>query len=126
MEDVSRLPALAQMSSTESSGRPPAPNLHGPAGTSRHAVRILVAVARPTIVIVEDEEPIATAVAARLRSEGFDAVVAGDGPTGVELVERLLLDLVVLELMLPGMEGFEVCWCIQSHLTVPVIIFMYR
>ena len=82
--------------------------------------------ARPTIVIVEDEEPIATAVAARLRSEGFDAVVAGDGPTGVELVERLLPDLVVLDLMLPGMDGLEVCRRIQRHRPVPVLMLTAR
>lgn len=81
---------------------------------------------RPTVVIVEDEEPIAAAVAARLRSEGFDAFVAADGPAGVELVERTRPDLVVLDLMLPGMDGLEVCRRIQRDRPVPVLMLTAR
>ena len=74
------------------------------------------------MVIVEDEEPIAAAVAARLRSEGFDTEVAVDGPTGVALVGRVCPDLVVLDLMLPGMDGLEVCRRIQRDRPVPVLM----
>jgi len=83
-------------------------------------------VARPTVVIVEDEEPIAAAVAARLRSEGFDTEVAADGPSGVELVERIRPDLVVLDLMLPGIDGLEVCRRIQRDRPVPVLMLTAR
>ena len=81
---------------------------------------------RPTVVVVEDEESIAAAVAARLRSEGFDAEIAADGPSGVELVERLSPDLVVLDLMLPGMDGLEVCRRIQRDRPVPVLMLTAR
>ena len=60
------------------------------------------------VVVIEDEEPIAAAVAARLRSEGFEVEVAADGPSGVALVERTHPDLVVLDLMLPGLDGWKV------------------
>jgi DNA-binding response OmpR family regulator len=82
--------------------------------------------ARPTVVIVEDEEPIAAAVAARLRSEGFDAEIATDGPGGVELVDRIAPDLVILDLMLPGMDGLEVCRRIQRDRPVPVLMLTAR
>ncbi len=49
------------------------------------------------ICVIEDEEVIAGAVAARLRAEGFDVEVAGDGPAGVALCERVRPDLVVLD-----------------------------
>lgn len=77
-------------------------------------------------MIVEDEESIAAAVAARLRSEGFDTEVAGDGPSGVALVERVSPDLVVLDLMLPGMDGLEVCRRIQRDRPVPVLMLTAR
>ncbi|MGH8974156.1 MAG: response regulator [Acidimicrobiia bacterium] len=79
-----------------------------------------------TVAIIEDEEPIAAAVAARLRSEGFSVEVAGDGPSGVELVERLRPDLVILDLMLPGFDGLEVCRRIQRNRPVPVLMLTAR
>ena len=75
-----------------------------------------------TIAVIEDEAPIADAIAARLRSEGFDVEIAGDGPSGVELVERVRPDLVVLDLMLPGFDGLEVCRRIQRDRPVPVLM----
>lgn len=79
-----------------------------------------------TVVVIEDEAAIADAVAARLRSEGFTVEVAGDGPSGVELVERVAPDLVVLDLMLPGFDGLEVCRRIQKDRPVPVLMLTAR
>ena len=79
-----------------------------------------------TIAVIEDEEAIASAVAARLRSAGFIVEVAVDGPSGVELVERLRPDLVVLDLMLPGFDGLEVCRRIQRDRRVPVLMLTAR
>ena len=79
-----------------------------------------------TIVVIEDESPIADAVAARLRSEGFQVEVAGDGPSGVDLCQRTQPDLVVLDLMLPGFDGFEVCRRIQQDRPTPVLMLTAR
>jgi DNA-binding response OmpR family regulator len=79
-----------------------------------------------TVVVIEDEAPIADAVAARLRSEGFTVETAADGPAGVELVERTRPDLVVLDLMLPGFDGLEVCRRIQKDRPVPVLMLTAR
>ena len=87
---------------------------------------MLTAMPPRTIVVIEDERPIADAVAARLRSEGFVVEVAHDGPSGVELCERVRPDLVVLDLMLPGFDGFEVCRRIQEERHTPVLMLTAR
>ncbi len=79
-----------------------------------------------TIVVVEDEAPIADAVAARLRSEGHRVEIACDGPSGVALIERIHPDLVVLDVMLPGFDGLEVCRMIQRDRWVPVLMLTAR
>jgi DNA-binding response OmpR family regulator len=78
------------------------------------------------IAVIEDEQTIAAAVAARLRTEGFDVEVAHDGPAGVDLVRRFSPDLVVLDLMLPGLDGIEVCRAIQRERSVPVVMLTAR
>ena len=79
-----------------------------------------------TILVVDDEEAIAEAVRARLESEGFQVVVAGDGPEAIGLCEQVHPDLVVLDLMLPGMDGLEVCRQIQRDRWVPVLMLTAR
>ena len=78
------------------------------------------------IAVIEDEATIAASVAARLRAEGFEVDVAGDGPEGVELCRRVRPDLVVLDLMLPGLDGLEVCRRIQRDRDVPVLMLTAR
>ncbi len=78
------------------------------------------------IAVIEDELAIADSVAARLRAEGFDVDVAGDGVSGVELCRRFQPDLVVLDLMLPGLDGLEVCRQIQRDRHVPVLMLTAR
>ena len=78
------------------------------------------------MVVVEDEAAIADAVAARLRSEGHDVEVAGDGPSAVALVDRVRPDLVVLDVLLPGFDGLEVCRRIQRDRPVPVLMLTAR
>jgi DNA-binding response OmpR family regulator len=80
----------------------------------------------PLICVIEDEEVIANAVAARLRAEGFIVEVAHDGLVGVALCERVRPDLVVLDLMLPGLDGLEVCRRVQRDRAVPVLMLTAR
>src|SRR5256885_1643398 len=79
-----------------------------------------------TILVVEDEASIAEAVATRLRSEGFSVAIAADGPAGVEQCRELHPDLVVLDLMLPGLDGLDVCREIQRERPVPVLMLTAR
>lgn len=76
--------------------------------------------------MVEDEALIADAVAARLRSEGHEVQLAADGPSGVTQAKRWDPDLVILDLMLPGIDGLEVCRQIQRDRHVPVMMLTAR
>ncbi len=78
------------------------------------------------IAVVEDDETIAGAIADRLLAEGFRVEVARTGPAAVELCASLQPDLVVLDLMLPGLDGLEVCRRIQAERDVPVLMVTAR
>ncbi|GAA1786186.1 response regulator transcription factor [Luedemannella flava] len=78
------------------------------------------------ILVVEDERTIADAVAARLRAEGFAVELAHDGPSAVARAEAVQPDLVVLDIMLPGFDGLEVCRRIQATRPVPVLMLTAR
>ena len=75
-----------------------------------------------TVLVVDDEEAIAEAVRARLESEGYRVFVADDGPQAIELHAEHHPDLVVLDLMLPGIDGLEVCKQIQRDGWTPVLM----
>ena len=76
--------------------------------------------------MVEDEATIAASVAARLRSEGFDVEIARDGVAALDLCRSYRPDLVVLDLMLPGLDGLEVCRLIQRDRQIPVLMLTAR
>jgi DNA-binding response OmpR family regulator len=78
------------------------------------------------IVVIEDEPTIAASVGARLEAEGFDVAIAGDGRLGVDLCRSLRPDLVILDLMLPGLDGLEVCRQIHRDRHVPVLMLTAR
>ena len=78
------------------------------------------------ILVVDDEAAIAEAVRARLASEGYDVTVAADGPQAIDAAARVRPDLVVLDHMLPGMDGLEVCAAIQRERWVPVLMLTAR
>jgi DNA-binding response OmpR family regulator len=81
-----------------------------------------VRVSEQTILVVDDEEAIAEAVRARLESEGYRVVVANDGQQAIASHDEHRPDLVVLDLMLPGMDGLEVCRQIQKDGWTPVLM----
>lgn len=79
-----------------------------------------------TILIVEDEESLADPLAFLLRKEGFDSIVAHDGKTALAEFERHDVDIVLLDLMLPGMSGTDVCKQLRATSSVPVIMVTAR
>jgi DNA-binding response OmpR family regulator len=78
------------------------------------------------ILVVEDERVINQAITDRLRAEGFEVVQAWDGPGAVEVFGSEEPDLVVLDVMLPGYDGHEVCRRIQAERPVPVLMVTAR
>ena len=75
-----------------------------------------------TVLVVEDEVDIATAIVERLQKSGYVAEAVHDGPTGVQRCREWKPDLVILDLLLPGMSGHEVCRKIQRDRRVPVLM----
>lgn len=78
------------------------------------------------ILVVDDEPTILSAVATRLRAEAFEVETAVDGPSAVQTALAMSPDLVVLDVMLPGFDGLEVCRRIQAQLPVPVLMLTAR
>ncbi|HEY5853418.1 MAG TPA: response regulator transcription factor [Aldersonia sp.] len=78
------------------------------------------------ILVVDDEPTILESVAARLQAEGFEVAVGRDGPEAVDLAGQQRPDLVVLDVMLPGFDGLEVCRRIQADRPVPVLMLTAR
>ena len=74
------------------------------------------------ILIVEDEESYWEPLAYMLKKEGYEAVVAATGPEGIDAFERGGADLVLLDVMLPGMSGVDVCRELRSRSGVPIIM----
>ncbi len=79
-----------------------------------------------TVLVVEDEPVINQAVTDRLRAEGFVVVSAVDGPGAVAAFEEHAPDAVLLDVMLPGFDGLEVCRRIQAIRPVPVLMLTAR
>ena len=74
------------------------------------------------VLIVEDEPDLADPLAYLLRREGFDVEIAEDGPAALRLFRTVNPDIILLDLMLPGMPGTEVCRQIRASSSVPIIM----
>ncbi len=78
------------------------------------------------VVIVDDDEHIRELASLYLRKEGFDVTCACDGTSALEKIQQANASLVVLDLMLPGMSGFDVCKQIRLTSNVPIIMLTAR
>jgi DNA-binding response OmpR family regulator len=75
-----------------------------------------------TLLFIEDDEAIRTALKLVLEDEGYEVAVAGDGETGIKMFGQIDPDLVLLDLRLPDISGFEVCRAIRRTSITPVIM----
>jgi DNA-binding response OmpR family regulator len=80
----------------------------------------------PTVLVVDDEPTIREVVVSYLEREGYDTLEAGDGREAQQLLQNHTPHLVVLDLMLPGMDGLELCRWIRSNSDLPVIMLTAR
>jgi two-component system, OmpR family, response regulator RegX3 len=78
------------------------------------------------ILVVDDEPAIADAVSHRLREEGFDVDAVGDGETAIAAAQERAYDLMILDLLLPGLPGFEVCRLVRERSDLPIIMLTAR
>jgi len=81
---------------------------------------------KSTVLVVDDEPRILRFVRAELEAAGFEVLTASDGSSALELVESHSPDLVVLDVIMPGMDGFEVLRRLRSRRAVPVILLTAR
>ncbi len=78
------------------------------------------------LLIVDDEPVIVESLAYSLRRENYEVSIAENGPDALELFDKTHPDLVVLDLMLPGMDGLEVCRRLRARSAVPIIMLTAR
>lgn len=78
------------------------------------------------VLVIEDEESFSDALSYMLRREGYEVAVADTGPQALMMFDRSGADIVLLDLMLPGLSGTEVCRELRSRSNVPIIIVTAR
>jgi len=78
------------------------------------------------VLVVDDEESLTTTIAYNLRREGYEVEAVTDGEQALEVAKATQPDLIVLDLMLPGMDGFEVCRQIRRTSAIPILMLTAR
>ena len=79
-----------------------------------------------TILVVEDEPSLQETLAYNLKREGYNVEAVSNGLIALESARRLKPDLIVLDLMLPGIDGFEVCRILRKEMTTPILMLTAR
>jgi len=74
------------------------------------------------VLVVEDDTNLLEAIRYNLRKEGHDVVIASDGEQAIEAARKEKPDLIILDIMLPKMSGFEVCRILRKEMTVPILM----
>lgn len=80
----------------------------------------------PLILVVEDETSLRETLAYNLTRQDYAVEAVGDGPSALETARRLHPDLILLDLMLPGLDGFEVCRILRQEMQIPILILTAR
>jgi len=78
------------------------------------------------VLIVEDEATLLETLEYNLSRQGYEVCTAADGPTALEVARRERPDLIVLDVMLPGLDGFEVCRVLRQEMNVPILMLTAR
>lgn len=78
------------------------------------------------ILIVEDEQTLQETLAYNLKRQGYEVVTAGDGTLALEMAREQRPDLIILDIMLPGIDGFEVCRVLRQEMNTPVLMLTAR
>jgi DNA-binding response OmpR family regulator len=81
---------------------------------------------KPRILLVDDERAIVDSLRYALEQEGYEVLAAGEGGEALELARSKTPDLILLDIMLPGMSGFEICRMLRQESTVPILMLTAR
>jgi len=79
-----------------------------------------------TILVVEDEQTMRETLAYNLEKQGYKIAVAGDGQTAIDQARKINPDLIILDIMIPGIDGFDVCRTLRKDKVVPIIMLTAR
>lgn len=80
----------------------------------------------PAILVVEDETPLREALVYNLTRQDYTVEAVNDGPSALTTARRLKPDLILLDLMLPGIDGFEVCRILRQEMNIPILMLTAR
>jgi DNA-binding response OmpR family regulator len=78
------------------------------------------------ILVVDDEISLQETVAYNLKKQGYDVQTTGDGTEALDLAREMQPDLIILDVMLPGLDGFEICRILRKEMTTPVLMLTAR
>jgi len=78
------------------------------------------------VLVVDDEENLVASLEYTLAREGYQVCTAGDGPSALETARQQHPDLIILDVMLPGLSGFEVCRILRREMVVPILMLTAR
>jgi len=78
------------------------------------------------VLVVEDEKILQETLAYNLRHQGYQVETSGDGKAAIELARTFHPDVIILDIMLPGMDGFEVCRILRQEMTTPILMLTAR
>jgi DNA-binding response OmpR family regulator len=78
------------------------------------------------VMVVEDEPVLLDTLAYNLKKQGYEVVTASDGQQAIQLARKERPSLLILDLMLPGMDGFEVCRVLRQEMAVPILMLTAR
>ncbi|MEZ4862518.1 MAG: response regulator transcription factor [Caldilineaceae bacterium] len=78
------------------------------------------------VLLVDDELQTLKYIGANLRARGYEILTAGDGRVGLKLFEENLVDLLILDIMMPGLDGFQLCQAVRRQSDVPIVILSAR
>lgn len=78
------------------------------------------------VLVVEDEISLQETLAYNLRKQGYEVDTAGDGPTALDKARAWNPDLIILDIMLPGIDGFEICRILRQEMSTPVLMLTAR
>lgn len=92
----------------------------------RKAFFVQGVVVNPKVLVVEDEPALADALEYSLSRQGYEVSVAGDGVKALEMARQTIPDLVVLDIMLPQLDGYEVCRILRQETNAPIIMLTAR
>jgi len=81
---------------------------------------------RPRILIVDDEPGVITTLKVALEANGFETITALDGNEALKIMDKELPDLMILDIIMPGMDGFEVCRRVRHQSQIPIIMLSAR